>query len=736
MELRKPDLQVMVRAEPQTVRIGAVAFPPRRGDGFVTVEELLHNLSRLGLPDFQRGRVWNNAAVSSLMESLIDDTPCGSIILWRPTGGAKTQGERPRDWGNAQLPPPDLLVVDGQQRLTALRALWNDDWAINLVAFPQLGPLPKHRVESSDAFVPWPPPVPASAGPTTTKNFRLRTQHLIRLSEVRGDGPVPEPGAMVDQRAWVDLVERIRQAGRRRFHVLVKRGGSLSRIVNLYNRINSSGVPVRKEERAYAAMVAIDPHASRWLRNCFMAAHPPSDDEDKPNRDEVLKRQRERFFGFPLFIAAYTQTVGFHRDLKGDLDLLARENPDLSWVDQPHMRESMRKDSHRCIERTATALRESLLCDDLRFLPSAEPLRLAFALLLKYPHINDATLARALLLGQLNRIADHTKPGRIERRVLDSNRLSEAVDAFPTVAQMLGDDRSFDLRLRYVDSMSDPWVSLMYWYQRSLNSQDYLPAQPGDDFIRLDVHARATKEHIVPFSWLYRNYELDPRAHGSRHVVNAIGNLTMISGDLNYAHGSEPVDLGKVNPALLRAHDLDSPEVLELYDGTISAIRRNSSADRIRKRYERFQRARTRALATGMYAWLERQTTASFLDSEQSPRARLMNPSPSDVLRSQKGLPSAVKQRLLDMKVRSDGAHWLLYRTRGRTTKADKIRVTRDVRVLRIGLSVPNVEQLLQELDSVLSRKTASPSEVQFLVPLRSPRTLRSLERIEDFLGG
>ena len=131
-----------------------------------------------------------------------------------------------------------------------------------------------------------------------------------------------------------------------------------------------------------------------------------------PDRDAVLKRERERMFGFPLFIAAYAQTVGFHRDLKGDLDLLARDNPDLSWVGQQSIRKAMRTDSLNCIKRTGDVLRDVLLCDDLRFLPSAEPLRLAFALQLKYPQVDDRTLAKAVLLGQVNRTTGHVKPAR------------------------------------------------------------------------------------------------------------------------------------------------------------------------------------------------------------------------------------------------------------------------------------------------------------------------------------
>ena len=705
-----------------------VTFPPRGGDGFVTVNELLQNLPRLGLPHFQRGRVWDNNAVSMLMESLIDDTPCGSIILWRPQGDVMKQGESPGDWGRPAA-KPSLLVVDGQQRLTALSALWTNDWAMNLAAFRHLG-LSRHRIESPNPFIPWPQKPPDDAGPTTRENYRLRTEHLVRLSEVRR-GTAP-PTVDLDPVHWNALVDQIRKADRRRFHVLVKRGTSLSEIVNLYNRINSSGVPVRKEERAYAAMVSIDPHASDWLRDCFKVAHPGGDATD---RNAVLKRQRERLFGFPLFIAAYTQTVGFHRDLKGDLNLLARDNPDRSWVSDSGHRAAMRHDSLACIKRTSATLREILLCDDLRFLPSAEPLRLAFAVLLKYPRIDDEVLARVLLLGQVNRITGHTKPSRIERSVLDSNHLSEALRAFPSIRDMLGDPRAFERRLLKVESMNDPWVSLMYWYQRSSSSRDYLLSPATGGYRPLDLDCEATKEHIVPFSWLYRSYDLDPRSHSARHAVNAIGNLTMVSGEMNYEHGSEPVVLSRVDDDLLRAHHLDDPVLLRHYVAVIKGVDAGAPAERIQALYGRFLRARTKQLAAGMYDWLMGVAESPSPYADLQPRPRRMSPTAADALRSQKGIPRAVKERMLSIGVRSDGAFWLLHRTRGKTTLADKIRLSRDCHSLHVGLSVSGSETLVERLDGLLERRWSDKKEVSYEFKPRTRKGVAALAVVESFLS-
>jgi hypothetical protein len=662
-----------------------------------------------------------------LMESLIDDTPCGSIILWRPAGGIARQGSVPGDWGRPQ-DRPRLLVVDGQQRLTALKTLWSSSqdnrWALNLAAFPEFG-LKRHRVQSPEPFVRWPTQPPADAGPTTRENYALRTQHLVLLNVLRQSDSLPQIEEDIDKSAWGDLVERIRNADLRRFHVLIKRGCELPEIVNLYNRINSSGVPVRKEERAYAAMVSIDPRTPDWLRACFEAAHPHQKDSA---REAVLKRERERFYGFPLFISAYAQTVGFHRNLKGDLDLLTRDNPDTSWVKGNS--DAMRSDSLRCIARTAGTLRKTLLCDDLRFLPSAEPLRLGFAMLLKYPGIDDDSLAAVLLLGQLNRITGHTRPKRIEQSVLESNRLIEAMSAFPQAQEILGDPKSFQKRLLKVESMNDPWVSLMYWYQRARGSSDYVGS-----CLPLNLSASATKEHVVPFSLLYRHYGVDPRGHSASHVVNAIGNLTMVSSEMNYGHGADPIPLRGIDPHLLRAHHLDDPEVLQRYTAVIRAIETGAPSERIRSRYERFVRVRTHRLADGMYSWISSMTQQRPANPDMSPHAQRINPSPADLFRAQKGIPRSFKDAVLSIGVKSDGSLWLLHRTSGKSTRADKIRLDHNCEALHVGLRVPGSTALTAQVGSRLKERYRDDREVVYSLNPRGSSAKEALGLVAAFLG-
>ena len=74
----------------------------------------------LGLPDLQRPFVWSDAKVRDLLDSMLKGYPIGYIMLWSTPHDyekAKQIGQNEKSY---RL--PDALVIDGQQRLTALLA--------------------------------------------------------------------------------------------------------------------------------------------------------------------------------------------------------------------------------------------------------------------------------------------------------------------------------------------------------------------------------------------------------------------------------------------------------------------------------------------------------------------------------------------------------------------------------------------------------------------------------------
>lgn len=77
---------------------------------------------RVQLPDFQRGWVWDDEHVRGLLISVARSFPVGAVMLLETGGEARFQ-VRPVEnvpFATGALPDAELLILDGQQRLTTL----------------------------------------------------------------------------------------------------------------------------------------------------------------------------------------------------------------------------------------------------------------------------------------------------------------------------------------------------------------------------------------------------------------------------------------------------------------------------------------------------------------------------------------------------------------------------------------------------------------------------------------
>jgi hypothetical protein len=84
---------------------------------------LLHyiDIGDIGLPDIQRPFVWSNAKVRDLFDSMYRGFPVGYLLFWEngQGNGVKRIGQ-----GEKAHAVPSRLIVDGQQRLTSLFAVF------------------------------------------------------------------------------------------------------------------------------------------------------------------------------------------------------------------------------------------------------------------------------------------------------------------------------------------------------------------------------------------------------------------------------------------------------------------------------------------------------------------------------------------------------------------------------------------------------------------------------------
>lgn len=84
---------------------------------------LLHylDIGDIGLPDIQRPFVWKNAKVRELFDSMYRGFPVGYLLFWE---NAQPNGAKQIGVGAKQHPVSSRLIVDGQQRLTSLYAVF------------------------------------------------------------------------------------------------------------------------------------------------------------------------------------------------------------------------------------------------------------------------------------------------------------------------------------------------------------------------------------------------------------------------------------------------------------------------------------------------------------------------------------------------------------------------------------------------------------------------------------
>lgn len=79
------------------------------------------DIGDIGLPDIQRPFVWSNAKVRDLFDSMYRGFPVGYLLFW---SNGFTNGTRTIGMDAKQHRAPGLLIVDGQQRLTSLYAVF------------------------------------------------------------------------------------------------------------------------------------------------------------------------------------------------------------------------------------------------------------------------------------------------------------------------------------------------------------------------------------------------------------------------------------------------------------------------------------------------------------------------------------------------------------------------------------------------------------------------------------
>lgn len=214
-----------------------------------SIAELLSDINRgkLSLPEFQREYVWNKPRIQDFFLSLYKGYPVGGILLWETDSvQAVHRGKRPPHKGLK------TFIVDGQQRLTTLFGVIN-------------GKAPSFFPENGDEGI-----FSGLVFDVLKEEFTFSTDDdsAINVSELFSQGSSWsswilgktqfQPGDQEFQLLWERIV-RVVAIKDRDLHIEeIPEKHDLDTVVEIFDKVNSSGTPINRADLALAVI------STRW----------------------------------------------------------------------------------------------------------------------------------------------------------------------------------------------------------------------------------------------------------------------------------------------------------------------------------------------------------------------------------------------------------------------------------------------------------------------------------------
>ncbi|RWX72688.1 MAG: hypothetical protein Metus_0765 [Candidatus Methanosuratincola subterraneus] len=235
----------------------------------VLLEEL--RKGELGLPEIQRGYVWNGPQARDLVDSLYREYPSGLILLWkseglplvlRPPEIQKPTGRRSKKRRDGKLPlvlrPPEIerntnekvpsyLILDGQQRLTSLAKIidpYNKDINVYFNVEREEFQLYSSKIKSDPLWV----SVKEVLNKGSVKVWKeLKSKNDLNVNNDKMD-------------EYLERLSRLEKIKDYRYPVMIIHTDDYEEITEAFIRVNFKGTRLKEAEMAMARL------AFRWPR--------------------------------------------------------------------------------------------------------------------------------------------------------------------------------------------------------------------------------------------------------------------------------------------------------------------------------------------------------------------------------------------------------------------------------------------------------------------------------------
>lgn len=223
-----------------------------------SIAELIKEIKLGGLllPEFQRGYVWTNEQVKSYVDSLYRGYPTGHFLIWKTYSPQSARGQGTQSEG-----PFSRLILDGQQRLTSIYALFEGKapafYEGESLYFDLYFDLTQEEFQFFQKAKMTGNPLWISVTPFLQKGINRFLEELNSL-------PDEQKTLYMAYINKFNRLDSIRNYAYRLDEISEK---PIEEIVKVFNLVNSSGTPLKKADLALAKVCSYWPEARETLRH-------------------------------------------------------------------------------------------------------------------------------------------------------------------------------------------------------------------------------------------------------------------------------------------------------------------------------------------------------------------------------------------------------------------------------------------------------------------------------------
>lgn len=452
----------------------------------VLIEEIGNGI--LGLPEIQRSYVWNRPQARDLIDSLYRQYPSGLILLWKPK---ELPELRDAAFEHNSKRDPDFLILDGQQRLTSLKKIFDGEIDVYFNVEEESFQIFSRKLKANPLWVSVKKVLDDGAVKVWRELKNSLGSTLVNIDENKQDEYLNRLSAL----------EKIKDY---RYPVMIIHTDDYEEITESFIRVNSKGTKLKEAELAMAQL------AFRWPGALVEQFEKALDDYEDADYD------LEARFLMRCFVAVGTGQSRFKY-----LSSL--------WKKKPEELQEIWKKTKKAVDHTINFLRNNAGIESTEWIPSIN----ALVPLVAYLSKKDGQLTEEEIKGLLFWYFAATIHERFsaspETKMDQDLRVIEKADAIQNmVANLKRDVPNFEITKEMVEGkyQTHPLLPLAFVIARKKLAKDWFT---GTVLSSTNVGS----QHQLELHHIFPKAVLNEFGKYKSHEVNDIGNIAFLSQKAN-----------------------------------------------------------------------------------------------------------------------------------------------------------------------------------------------------------